>query len=135
VDEQFSAGMRWLTDADAGSTVELRTGDRLSVRLMGNPTTGYSWEVAAVDAQVLTPASEPGFQASSAAIGSGGVFAFEFQAAGAGQTSLRLVYRRPWEKRRRPTRTFAVNVRVELSGETDDGLSSADRFSVRTGSQ
>jgi inhibitor of cysteine peptidase len=105
--------MRWLTEADAGSTVELRTGDRLSVRLTGNPTAGYSWELAAVDTHVLSPASEPGFQASSAAIGSGGVFAFEFEAAASGRTDLRMVYRRPWEKRRRPAQTFAVNVTVE----------------------
>jgi len=113
MDEGFSPSVRWLTEADAGSTVSLRAGDRLSVSLTGNPTAGYSWELAAVDKKVLAPVAEPGYEASSSAVGSGGMFAFEFEAIGPGWTALRLVYRRPWEKRRRPVQTFSVNVTVE----------------------
>jgi inhibitor of cysteine peptidase len=113
MDKQFAPGVYWLTEADAGKTVELRTGDRLSVSLMGNPTAGYSWELTTVDRHVLAPAGEPAYHASSAALGSGGVFAFEFEAVAAGQTALRLVYRRPWEKRRRAVQTFALNVTVD----------------------
>jgi len=110
---QFPPEVIRLTEADAGKTVALRTGDRLSVSLAGNPTAGYSWEVATVDRRVLAPASAPDYHASSAAIGSGGVFAFEFEAIGPGRTALHLAYRRPWEKRRRPVQTFAVDVTVE----------------------
>jgi inhibitor of cysteine peptidase len=107
MDERFSPNERWLTEADAGSMVELRRGDRLSISLGGNPTTGYSWQVAAVD--------EP-------PLGGGGSFTFGFQAVAAGSTALRLVYRRPWEKRRRPAQTFAVAVTVEPPGGEDHGL-------------
>jgi inhibitor of cysteine peptidase len=122
MDERFSPNERWLTEADAGSMVELRRGDRLSISLGGNPTTGYSWQVAAVDERVLAPAGEPGYRASSPAIGGGGSFTFGFQAVAAGSTALRLVYRRPWEKRRRPAQTFAVAVTVEPPGGEDHGL-------------
>ena len=113
MDNQFSPGIRWLTEADEGRGIELRLGDRLSISLGGNPTAGYSWELAAVDRRVLVPLGKPGYQPSSAAVGSGGNFAFEFEAAAAGQTAVRLVYRRPWEKRRRPAQTFGVTVTVE----------------------
>ena len=113
MDKGLSPGFRWLTEADAGRTIELRTGDRLSVSLAANPTSGYSWELAAVDRRVLAPVGEQGYQASSAATGSGGMFAFEFEAAAAGHTELRLVYRRPWEKDRRPAQSFKVSVIVE----------------------
>jgi inhibitor of cysteine peptidase len=113
MDERFSPNERWLTEADAGRTVDLHAGDRLSISLGGNPTTGYSWELAAVDKQVLAPLGKLGYAASSEAVGAGGVFAFEFEAVAEGQTALRLVYRRPWEKRRRPAQTFAVNVMVK----------------------
>ena len=113
MDKELSPGFRWLTEADAGGTVELRTGDRLSVSLTGNPTTGYSWELAAVDRHVLAPVDEPSYQASSAAIGAGGMFAFEFEATATGRTELRLVYRRPWEKSRPPAQSFTVSVTVE----------------------
>jgi predicted secreted protein len=69
--------------------------------------------LAAVNRRVLAPVGEPGYWASSPAIGSDGVFAFEFEAAAAGRTALRLVYRRPWEKGRRPAQTFKVNVTVQ----------------------
>jgi inhibitor of cysteine peptidase len=115
-------GVRRLTEADAGHEIALRPGERLSIRLGGNPTTGYSWELTAVNRRVLAPVGEPGYRASSPAIGSGGVFAFEFEAAAAGRTALRLVYRRPWEKRRRPAQTFAVKVTVEPPGTEDRGL-------------
>ena len=105
-------GMRWLTETDSGRTIDLRMGDRLSISLGGNPTTGYTWQVTAVDEQVLAPLGEPGYAASSEALGAGGVFAFEFKAVAAGKTALRLVYRRPWEKRRRPAQTFKVDVTV-----------------------
>jgi inhibitor of cysteine peptidase len=111
LNEQLPPGTRWLTEVDAGRTVELRMGDRLSVNLGGNPTTGYSWELSAVNQRVLAPLGEPGYRASSPAVGAGGVFAFEFEAIAAGRTALRLVYRRPWEKRR-PAQTFRVSITV-----------------------
>jgi predicted secreted protein len=43
MDDGLPPKVRWLTEADAGRTIELRTGDRLSISLGGNPTTGYSW--------------------------------------------------------------------------------------------
>ncbi len=122
MDKLLSPGMRWLTEADAGRTVELRAGDRLSISLGGNPAAGYAWELAAVDKQVVTPRGKPGYQASSAAVGSGGTFAFEFEATAAGQTVLRLVYRRPWEKRRRPAQSFTVTVVVEPPAGGTHGL-------------
>jgi inhibitor of cysteine peptidase len=102
-----------VSEEDAGSTVELRVGDTLEVMLDGNPTTGFSWETAAVDASVLKQLGEPGFQPDTSLIGSGGKFTFRFEAAGSGQTLLRLIYHRPWEKDVPPEKTFEVTVIVQ----------------------
>jgi inhibitor of cysteine peptidase len=114
MDDEFTPQTHRLTEADAGRTVALHTGDRLAIILPGNPTAGYSWVLAAVDRGVLAPVGEPDYRAASAAIGAGGIFSFEFEAVGAGETAMHLAYRRPWEKRRRPAQTFDVNVTVEL---------------------
>src|SRR5208337_3461771 len=37
------AATQTITDADKGSTVHLKAGDRLEVRLKSNPTTGFMW--------------------------------------------------------------------------------------------
>jgi inhibitor of cysteine peptidase len=102
-----------LSEEDAGSTVELRVGDTMEVVLDGNPTTGFSWETAAVDASVLKQLGEPGFEPATALIGSGGKFTFRFEAVASGQTLLKLVYHRPWEKDVPPEKTFEVNVTVQ----------------------
>ena len=102
-----------LTEEDAGRTVELRVGDTMAVVLDGNPTTGFQWETAALDASVLKQLGEPGFEPATGLIGSGGKFTFRFEAVASGQTLLRLVYHRPWETDVPPERTFEANVTVQ----------------------
>lgn len=97
---------------DNGRTLELSNGDTLIVGLEGNPTTGFSWEVEAVDDAVLAPQGDADYTASETGlVGSGGIFAFTFKAARKGQTQLQLVYHRSWEETA-PADTFDVKVVV-----------------------
>ncbi len=99
---------RQLTEADAGKTVDLSAGQRLEVVLSGNPTTGYSWQVASVDKSVLKSLGDPKYKADTKAVGSGGAYTFAFQGAARGQTALKLDYRRPWETNVAPIKTFQI---------------------------
>ena len=100
---------------DDGSLVELSAGQALLVTLESNPTTGYSWEVSEVDDAVLRQMGEPEFKEASAEgeqlVGAGGTQTFSFSSA-AGETTLTLVYRRPWEKDVDPLEVFSVEVVV-----------------------
>jgi hypothetical protein len=60
------------SEANANSKVSLHVGDRLVVTLDGNPTTGYTWEVASSDAAILKPIGEAQFTPATSAVGSGG---------------------------------------------------------------
>ena len=114
-----------LTEADEGGAFELqRIGDQLVVVLEGNPTTGYLWEVEAVDESTLQQVGETEFLSDSNVPGSGGKLTLCFQAMATGQTTLRLVYHRPWEEDVEPLKTFKVNVAVR-SGEVpaEDSMS------------
>ena len=102
-----------LTEADAGSSSELRVGDKLEVTLPGSPTTGFQWEIGSVDTSILRPTGEPEFKSSSDALGSGGQFAFRFKAVAPGQTTLKLIYHRPFEKDTPPAQTFEVTATVK----------------------
>jgi predicted secreted protein len=101
-----------LTEIDTGSAVELHPGDQFLVVLSGNPTTGYQWLVSSFSAQVLCQMEEPTYQQSSDLTGSGGSFHFLFEAAGTGQTTLHLAYRRSFEKGKKPVRRFKVTIKV-----------------------
>lgn len=99
-------------EQNSGDTVALRRGDQLVVALEGNPTTGYTWEQIAGDATIVKLTGEPTFKPDSQALGAGGLLTFQFVAAGAGQTTLTLIYHRSFEPNVAPLKTFTVNVGV-----------------------
>jgi inhibitor of cysteine peptidase len=102
----------YLDREEDGSRVELSAGQVLAISLESNPTTGYRWEVAEADDGILRQVGEAEFQPQSDLIGAPGVEILRFEAAATGQTTLDLVYHRPWEKGVEPLETFSVEVTV-----------------------
>ena len=88
-----------ITEDANGQTIRLNKGDLLRVYLYENASTGYEWLVDRIEPEKLTdvgkdygdPSADPGMA------GSGGVLCLCFQAVSAGTTTLRLIYRQPWE--------------------------------------
>ena len=106
-----------LEDPDNGSDIFLVQGDTLEVRLPANPSTGYSWSIAANSAAVLRPAGEPRFDPPAAARpGASGTQSFGFRVVGGGGAFLQLVYRRPFEKDAPPARNWGVFVAAASVG-------------------
>lgn len=105
-------GTQTLTKVDDGQTVELKAGDTLIIELQGNPSTGFSWELFHTDETILRLVGEPEFTQQGNMLGSGGTFTFTFEAVDPGETSLVLVYHRPWEVDTAPEDTFELTVQV-----------------------
>ncbi|MBN1660526.1 MAG: protease inhibitor I42 family protein [Anaerolineae bacterium] len=104
-----------LTEADAGSQIELKPGQALVVELPSNPSTGYGWQQSAGDQAVLKPVGEVEFRQAATSgnvVGAGGTEVLRFEAAGTGTTTLNLVYHRPWEEGVEPLQQFTVEVVV-----------------------
>ncbi len=102
-----------LTKKDAGSTVHVKQGGTVQIALEGNPTTGYTWELAPGSGAGLTQQGEPEFKADSNALGSGGIMTLRFQATQAGTSTLKLIYHRTFEPNVAPLDSFEVTVVVE----------------------
>lgn len=100
-----------LSLADDGTVVVLSEDGTLIVALEANPTTGFTWELESLDEGVLQHIGEPTYRSDSDADGSPGILTFTFDAAGAGETELRMVYHRPWEDAS-PIQTFSLLVTV-----------------------
>ncbi len=111
--ESRSAGPVKLDERDHGRTVALKTGETLEVNLAGNPTTGYRWETVKTEEAMLKPAGEPEHTPDSGLIGAGGRTTFRVTAAAPGRTGLTLVYRRSWEEKVEPAKTYQVTVVVK----------------------
>jgi predicted secreted protein len=111
------AGETTVTLNDDGKRIELSQGQALAVRLDANITTGYSWEITQATGPALQQQGEPQYQQDDAGqtprVGAGGTQIFRFKAAAAGQTTLQLSYRRPWEKDVTPIKTFTLQVVVK----------------------
>ena len=107
------ANGRSLTAENAGQTFEMNVGEPFSVELEGNPSTGYTWEVADMDTAVLKQVGETEFETESDLVGASGVLILRFEAIGSGETELNLVYHRPWEEDVPPEETFEVSVVVK----------------------
>jgi predicted secreted protein len=117
-------GVRRLDAGDDGR-VELDTGRQVVLTLRGNPTTGCVGEMAKIDEEVVSPAGSPDNHRDSSAIGTGGTYAFRFDAIGTGgtyafrfdaigpgETAVRLVYQRPGEQGE-PAGTFTFTAVVQ----------------------
>ena len=111
-----------LNETDNGRQVTLSQDEVLVVSLESNPSTGYTWEIAPLQKQdepILHQRGDSGFEAQTRPLGAGGPIlgaptrqVLQFESSAAGQTELRLVYRRPWEKDVPPLKTFAVQVQT-----------------------
>jgi inhibitor of cysteine peptidase len=100
----------------AGSTVQLHPGQRLTVTLPGNPTTGFTWKMVPAAGSILASQGEAQFTAGSTGpdgkLGAGGIYRFDFVALGTGSAPLKFVYQRSFEKEVAPAQSFEVSVVV-----------------------
>lgn len=109
-DPQTNEVLVHATQAD--QTVDVRVGQQLVVSLPGNPTTGFTWEVAQIDESILSQDGATTFQPDSSAIGAGGTITLRFETKAAGESPLTLIYHRPFEPNTPPAQTFSVTVQV-----------------------
>ncbi len=102
-----------LTEQDNGKTIELTKGATLIVKLSSNASTGYSWSVQSKSPLLkLLDSNYKEKKQLAQVAGAPGVQTFQWQATGAGNATLKLEYRRPWEKDEPPAKTFSVSLQI-----------------------
>lgn len=104
-----------LTQSDDGRHLDVRDGDIIVVKLKANRASGFGWVMADSTGDVLVRAGNPVYvpnASKNGKVGSGGMETWRFRAVHPGDQTMRLEYRRPWE-RNIPERTmrFAVTVK------------------------
>ena len=100
----------------ANGSAALRPGQRLSVALPSNGSTGYVWSLAGFDPAVLKRGAPFGEEATdphaAGMVGVGGQTHWWFEAAAPGTTTLVFTYGRPWEKDAAPAETARYTITV-----------------------
>ena len=101
-----------MTERAAGQAVEIN-GEVLVVTLASNPATGYGWQAQRLDTRILRQLNTSEWVPDTPGkLGGSGMEVLRFAATSKGQTTLNLVYVRPWEMDRAPARTFSLEVTV-----------------------
>ena len=98
-----------LTEQNDNATVTARVGETIEVSLAENPSTGYRWELAAVDSSVAS-AEGSRFSPAGGGIGAGGTRHMTFRVRAAGTGRIELVLRRSWEPAGAAQRRWSVAV-------------------------
>ncbi|MCP4366226.1 MAG: protease inhibitor I42 family protein [Planctomycetes bacterium] len=106
-----SAGLK-IGEADDGKSFQIGRGGTVTLRLPGNPTTGYTWAVDEIDKKVLELVDSSYSRSSPERIGSGGWRTLTFKAIAAGTTPVRLKYWRVWEGDASVVKRFDITIQV-----------------------
>ncbi len=86
------------TEANKNS-LTAEKGSTVTIRVEGNPSTGYSWEASEISPNLtLIDRHFEDTRKDPQLLGAPGMFVFTFKALEAGTGSVRLDYLRPWEK-------------------------------------
>jgi inhibitor of cysteine peptidase len=105
-----------LTESDNGKTIKVKMGEVVRILLKGNPTTGYSWRTGKLDGKSIEQKGEAKYTTNPhprGMVGVGGMFVFTFKAAKPGTTEVNLEYARPWEKGKKPVKSFTTTIDVQ----------------------
>ena len=108
-----------VSESDDGKTIDAVTCKNVVIKLTGNPTTGYSWVVAEIKGQSLQQTGGVSYQgAGGPGVGAGGTFEANFAVAASGPTTIRLEYRRAWEKDKPPAKVFTITIQAKKADDS-----------------
>jgi inhibitor of cysteine peptidase len=85
-------------------------GEKFKIELRSNPSTGYRWHLAFFNNSILKLISSEFVPNLTNQIGSSGIERFNFEATKEGRTSIKIVYKRAWEKQAMKSNEYFVNV-------------------------
>lgn len=101
-----------VTEAQNGSTVEMRPGDVLTVHLPENPTSGYRWAVDQLD-ETRVEAEASGYRGEDDRPGTGGLATWTLRAKKPGTTGASLKLWRHWEGDRSVVQRFSITLDIK----------------------
>ena len=81
------------------TSISVESGEKFTIKLDANPTTGYQWSVSISDEAVVTLEKLEYQQGGSGAVGAGGTQVLVFKTNKAGTAIIDMVYQRSWEPR------------------------------------
>lgn len=95
-----------------GEPIKVKAGQRFTIMMRSNPTTGYGWQLSKALDNKITLVTNTYIPPDSKLCGAGGHEVWTFKAIGEGQTEISMKYVRSWEKDQ-PAKTNVYTVIVK----------------------
>lgn len=94
--------------SNVDQNISIKEGQEFELNFKSNPTTGFEW-IPVFDKNILNQTSHT-FRPMSALVGAGGTDIFTFKGISPGTTTLKLQYKRSWEKDFAEEKVFLIKV-------------------------
>ena len=95
------------------SDFEVEVGDKITVELCSNPTTGFQWDYETSIDNVLKEEDHDFEEPGGDVAGAAGTETWTFEAVKAGTTEVRMEYSQPWEGGSKAEWTYTMTITVE----------------------
>jgi len=106
--DQFSENQHAMSEFQAA------IGDKITVKLCSNPTTGFEWKYETIGAVILQEEDRDFTESEDEGIvGAAGTDVWTFEALKTGTTEVRMEYSRDWEGGEQAEWTYTMKVTVE----------------------
>jgi inhibitor of cysteine peptidase len=99
-----------MPDTREDHELSVKCGDKFKIEVESNPSTGYKWHLLLFNEDILKLISSEFVPNLTNQIGSSGIERFNFEAKKEGRTSIKIVYKRAWEKQAMKSNEYFVNV-------------------------
>ena len=95
-----------------GETYDVPPDARIQLRLPGNPTTGFTWQLSVTPGLVIENESYQPDDPGSRLVGAGGTYLWVLRAVQPGMQTISGIYSRQWESTTGNQTSFTLNLRV-----------------------
>ena len=106
--DDFSENPTSLTD-----DFDIRVGDKITVRLCSNATTGFEWDYTATGVSVLRETSHDFEEPGTDVPGAAGMEVWTFEAVAKGEIEVHMAYSQPWADGQKDEWTYTMAVTVQ----------------------
>jgi inhibitor of cysteine peptidase len=93
-----------------GESAKLNKGESFEISLPENPATGFRWKITATGEPVITMTGED-FRPSTG-VGGQGIRFWRFRTEQPGESEIRMVLQRSWERPAKPAQSFTLRLVV-----------------------
>lgn len=95
-----------------GKTIDIKCGKKLTIKLKGNATTGYTWALSDYDENLIKFIDVHYVPLQSKSEGTGGEWVTNFEVISPGESEITFIYKRPWEKNNSSMQKFYVTIKA-----------------------